>query len=146
MPERVIGFVPGVWDMFHVGHLNVLKRARQQCDFLIAGVLIDDLVYKGKGRQPVVPFEERRQILTGLRMVDRTERDESLNKLAMWHRLRFNIVFKGDDWRGEPKGDQLESDAERLGVQVVYFPYTAHVSSTRRRLAIVDHPQNAYRP
>jgi glycerol-3-phosphate cytidylyltransferase len=130
---RTVGFVPGVWDMLHIGHLNILTRARSQCDFLIAGVVIDELVLAAKGTLPVVPFPERRQIVENLRIVDAAVRDESLDKLAMWDELRFNIVFKGDDWSGTPKGNRLERDAAALGVRVVYFPYTPDVSSTYRR-------------
>ena len=141
-----VGYVPGVWDMFHVGHLNLLKRARQECDHLIAGVLIDDLVIEGKARLPVVPFAERREIVASMRVVDETVRDDSLDKLAMWHQLGFDVVFKGDDWRGQPKGDRLERDARRLGVRVRYFPYTGHVSSSLRRLTILEQDPTAFRP
>ncbi len=133
MAKLVIGYVPGVWDMFHVGHLNLLQRARSECDRLIAGVLIDELVVEGKGRHPVVPFDERLEIVASLRVVDFAVRDESLNKLALWSQLHFDVVFKGDDWRGRPKGDRLERDAKALGVSVRFFPYTSHVSSTRLR-------------
>ncbi len=129
----VVGFVPGVWDMFHIGHLNLLQRARLHCDHLIAGVLIDELVVEGKGRPPVMPWAERVEILASLRLVDTAVRDDSLDKLALWDRLRFDVLFKGDDWQGTPKGDRMGRDAARLGVRVQYFPYTPHTSSTHLR-------------
>lgn len=134
----IVGFVPGVWDMFHVGHLNILQRARPQCDQLIAGVLIDELVLEGKGTLPVIPLDERLEIIRNLRFVDAAVVDGSLDKLALWDLLRFDVVFKGDDWRGKPKGDRLERDAAALGVRVVYFPYTAHVSSTHLREVVAQ--------
>lgn len=133
MAKSVIGFVPGVWDMFHIGHLNLLKRARLECDRLIAGVLIDELVLEGKQRPPVVPFAERFEIVSSLRVVDFAVRDDSLDKLALWDELRFDVVFKGDDWLGRPKRERLERGAQALGVRVRFFPYTGHISSTRLR-------------
>lgn len=126
----VIGYVPGAWDMFHVGHLNVLRRAREHCDVLIAGVVTDEVLLDAKKRLPVVPFTERKEIVSELRCVDRAVTDTSSNKVLMWRELGFDVLFKGDDWKGTPKGDRLEAGLSVVGVRVVYFPYTVHTSST----------------
>lgn len=131
-----VGYVPGVWDLFHVGHLNILRRARQQCDVLIAGVVSDDLALRNKGRVPVVPLAERLDIVQHIVYVDRAVIEDVPEKLTMWERLRFDVIIKGDDWRGTEKGDKLERDFAAVGVQVAYFPYTTHTSSTILRQAL----------
>ena len=132
-PERIVGYVPGAWDMFHIGHLNILRRAREHCDFLIAGVVLDDVLEKVKGRRPVVPLAERMEIVGAMQCVDQVVEDVSSDKTVMWHQLHFDVLFKGDDWKGTPKGDRLEAGLGELGVRVVYFPYTVHTSSTLLR-------------
>jgi glycerol-3-phosphate cytidylyltransferase len=127
------GYVPGAWDMFHIGHLNILLRAREQCDRLIVGVVTDDALFKVKSKYPVVPLEERLEIVRHLDVVDEVTIDFSSDKRQVWERVRFDVLFKGDDWRGTAKGDRLEADMATVGVQVRYFPYTAHTSSTLLR-------------
>ena len=129
----VVGYVPGAWDMFHIGHLNILRRAHEHCDHLIAGVVLDDVLEKAKGRLPVVPHAERMEIVGAMGCVDEVVTDVSSDKTVMWHRLHFDVLFKGDDWKGTPKGDRLEAGLGELGVRVVYFPYTVHTSSTLLR-------------
>jgi glycerol-3-phosphate cytidylyltransferase len=133
---RRVGYAPGVFDLFHIGHLNVLRRAREQCDYLVAGVISDELAQVAKGRPPAVPFTERLEIVGSLRCVDSAVAEDVPEKVAMWERIRFDMIFKGDDWRGTPKGRRLERDFEPLGVEVVYFPYTVHTSSTLLRRAL----------
>lgn len=136
----VTGYVPGVYDMFHIGHLNILRRAREQCDVLIAGAVTDDVVERTKGRRPVVPLSERMEILSSLTVVDHVAADDcGADKLPMWQRLHFDLLFKGDDWRGTPKGDQLEASLRAVGADVVYFPYTETTSSTLLRDLITAH-------
>ncbi|WP_218123930.1 adenylyltransferase/cytidyltransferase family protein [Quadrisphaera sp. DSM 44207] len=126
--------------MFHIGHLNILRRAREGCDELVVGAVTDEVVERTKGRRPVVPLEERAEILASLRLVDRVVADDcGSDKLPMWERLRFDVLFKGDDWRGTPKGDQLEAGMAAVGVRVVYFPYTHTTSSTLLRDLITAH-------
>ena len=133
-----VGYVPGAWDMFHVGHLNILLRAREQCDRLVVGVVTDEALQQAKGKLPVIPLDERVEVIRHLAMVDDVVVDFSSRKLAVWERVRFDVLFKGDDWRGTPKGDRLEAEMASVGVQVSYFPYTPHTSSSqlRERLGI----------
>ena len=131
-----VGYVPGVFDMFHVGHVNILSRAREHCDHVIAGVVSDEKAMASKGQAPVVPLAERMEILRHCRLVDEVVAEEVPTKLEMWHQLGFHVIFKGDDWRGTPKGDELEASFATVGVEVVYFPYTVHTSSTLLRGAL----------
>jgi glycerol-3-phosphate cytidylyltransferase len=131
-----IGYAPGVYDMFHVGHLNILRNARLACDYLVAGVVSDDLATKAKGRRPVIPLAERLEIVRHVRFVDDAVEEDVPSKLEMWDRLRFDVIIKGDDWRGTEKGDKLERDFATVGVDVFYLPYTVHTSSTMLRQAL----------
>lgn len=132
----VVGYAPGVYDLFHVGHLNILRRAKSQCDFLVVGVVSDDRVVAVKGQPPVIPLEERMELVEALDLVDKVVVDDSTDKVQMWERLHFDVIFKGDDWRGTPKGDRLEEGMASVGARVSYFPYTTHVSSTRLRALV----------
>ncbi|MCB0998319.1 MAG: adenylyltransferase/cytidyltransferase family protein [Acidimicrobiales bacterium] len=131
--EPVIGYVPGVFDLFHIGHLNILKRARAQCDHLIAGVVIDDAVEKMKGYRPIVPFEERLEIVRSITYVDAAVTDTSRDKRVVWAEHRFDVIFKGSDWRDTDKGRLLEKEMAEVGASVIYLPYTQHTSSTMLR-------------
>lgn len=133
---KVIGYCPGVYDMFHVGHLNILRRARINCDYLIAGVVTDEVVERIKGQPPVVPLWERIEIVQSIKYVDEAIPDWSVEKIDVWHRVPFDVIFKGDDWRGTPKGDRLEESFAEVGVRVIYFPYTDTTSSTKLRSVI----------
>jgi glycerol-3-phosphate cytidylyltransferase len=133
---RVVGYVPGAYDMFHIGHLNILNRASLECDHLIAGVVTDEVLVRAKGRAAVVPLAERLEIVRSIDVVDEAVTDLSSDKFVMWQRLKFDVLFKGDDWKGTKKGDRLEADLGAVGVRVVYFPYTVHTSSTALRRLI----------
>lgn len=135
MPQTV-GYAPGVYDLFHVGHLNILRHARSQCDYLVAGVVSDEMAQLAKGRMPVVPLIERLEIVRSIDFVDAAFVETVPDKLETWKQVRFDVIFKGDDWRGTPKGDRLERDFATVGVEVVYFPYTVHTSSTQLRRAL----------
>lgn len=130
---KTVGFAPGVFDVFHMGHLNILLRAKEHCDYLIVGVVTDERVEAVKGKTPMMPLDERMELVAALDLVDEVVVDDSVDKVEMWDKLHFDMIFKGDDWRGTPKGDQLEAGMEAVGARVVYFPYTQHVSSTRLR-------------
>jgi glycerol-3-phosphate cytidylyltransferase len=138
MNRPLVGYVPGAWDMFHVGHLNILLRAREQCDRLVVGAVTDDALFAAKGKYPIVPLDERIEVVASFAMVDDVVVDYSSNKLDVWRRIGFDVLFKGDDWRGTDKGDKLEADMATVGVAVRYFPYTAHTSSTQLRAMLAD--------
>ncbi|WP_028659494.1 adenylyltransferase/cytidyltransferase family protein [Nocardioides insulae] len=136
--SRIVGYAPGVYDLFHVGHLNILKHARKQCDHLIAGVVSDEHCLAVKGHLPVIPLAERMEIVRHVDLVDEVYAEVTAEKTDAWRELRFDRIFKGDDWHHTPKGDQLERDLGAFGVEVVYLPYTVHTSSTQLRRALSE--------
>ncbi|MGC5077595.1 adenylyltransferase/cytidyltransferase family protein [Agrococcus sp. DT81.2] len=139
MTQR-IGYAGGGFDLFHIGHLNILRHAREACDELVAGVVTDDLLRETKGTEPVIPTLERVEIVRAIRWVDRVHIETAPDKLDTWREIGFTHYFKGDDWRGTERAQRLEREFAAVGVQVVYLPYTAHTSSTalRRALAMLD--------
>src|SRR6476620_8701596 len=134
--SAVIGYAPGAYDLFHVGHLNVLRQARRHCDVLVAGVVSDEICELTKGVRPFVPLEERLEIVRSIGIVDAVHAETTRDKLDAWQDVRFDRIFKGDDWRGTAKGRDLEERLGVVGVEVVYFPYTMHTSSTMLRRAV----------
>jgi glycerol-3-phosphate cytidylyltransferase len=138
-----VGYAPGAYDLFHIGHLNILRHARQHCDYLVAGVVSDEMAERAKGRRPVIPLIERLEIVRSVKYVDAAFVETVPDKLDTWQQVRFDVLFKGDDWRGTPKGDKLERDFATVGVDVVYFPYTVHTSSTQLRRALDTLAQEA---
>ena len=135
-----IGYAPGAFDLFHIGHVNLLRRAKEQCDFLIAGVVADEVLIQHKKVTPVIPLSERLEIVRNVRFVDMAHAAMTNDKTEIWKELRFNVLFKGNDWQGTEKGNRLERDFAALGVDVVYFPYTQATSSSalRRTLRNID--------
>jgi glycerol-3-phosphate cytidylyltransferase len=131
--QPIIGYTTGVFDMFHIGHLNVLQRAKEHCDYLIVGVSTDELCLNYKGKLPIVPFEERRQIISALKCVDHVVPQTSRDKYEAWEELRFHRMFVGDDWKGSPLFNEMEQRFKAVGVEIVYFPYTTGTSSTLLR-------------
>ena len=131
--DRITGYVPGGFDMFHIGHLNVLRAARKHCDRLVVGVAADESLYRMKGRMPVIPLRERCELVASLRFVDAVVVDLDQDKRLAWRLQPFDVLFKGDDWKGTPKGDQLESEMAEVGATVFYLPYTPSTSSTKLR-------------
>ena len=124
-----IGYTTGVYDLFHIGHLNLLRKAKAQCDYLIVGVSTDELVsYKHK--HAVIPFEERKEIVGAIQYVDEVVTQENMNKMEAWDKYHFNVMFVGDDWKGTDKWNKIEADLNAVGAKVVYFPYTKGTSST----------------
>jgi glycerol-3-phosphate cytidylyltransferase len=134
----VVGYVPGGFDMLHVGHLNVLRAARERCDRLVVGVAVDESLVAMKGRLPVIPHHERMELVASLRFVDDVVSDFSQDKRVAWNAHPFDILFKGDDWQGTAKGEQLEAEMAQVGARVVYLPYTASTSSTMLRQFLVS--------
>jgi putative glycerol-3-phosphate cytidylyltransferase len=125
----LIGYTSGVYDLFHIGHLNLLKNAKGLCDKLIVGVSVDKLVaYKNKNA--VIPFEERIEIVRNIKYVDAAIPQEELDKFKMWEKLKFDVLFVGDDWYNTPSWKAMEDKFNQVGVRVIYFPYTKGTSST----------------
>ena len=135
MSQRV-GYAGGAFDLFHVGHLNILKHAKSQCDYLIAGVVSDEMLELTKGRGPVVPLAERLEIVRHMSFVDEAVAERLPNKVDTWREIPFDVYFKGDDWKGTERGRQLEREFAAVGVEVIYFPYTMATSSTTLRRAL----------
>lgn len=133
-----VGYAPGVYDLFHVGHLNILRLAKERCDVLVAGVVSDEMAMQAKGRHPVVPLQERLEIVSHISFVDRVFAETQPDKLETWRQVGFDVFFKGDDWRGTPKGLELERRFAAVGVDVEYFPYTVHTSSTLLRQVLAQ--------
>jgi glycerol-3-phosphate cytidylyltransferase len=135
-----IRYAPGAYDLFHIGHLNLLRRAREHCEYLIAGVVADEVLTRDKGVTPVIPLAERVEIVRNVRFVDAAVPALTNDKVDIWKDLRFNVLFKGNGWQGTEKGNKLERHFAALGVEVVYFPYTLSMSSSelRRTLQNID--------
>lgn len=130
MKNKIIGYTTGVFDLFHIGHLNILKKAKEHCDYLVVGVTTDEVTNVMKGKNPVIPFEERIKIIENIKFVDKAVAKTTTDNLDVWKKLNFNIYFKGDDWKGTEKGKKLEKEFELVGVKILYFPYTKGTSST----------------
>lgn len=129
MSKMLLGYTSGVYDLFHIGHLNLLKNARGLCDKLIVGVTIDELVaYKNK--KAVIPFSERIEIVRNIKHVDAAIPQEDLDKYNMWEKIKFDVLFVGDDWFKAPRWQELEEKFKEVNVRVVYFPYTKGTTST----------------
>lgn len=127
--NAIIGYTCGVYDLFHIGHLNLLKNAKGMCDKLVVGVSVDKLV-EYKHKHSVIPFSERIEIVRNIKFVDAAIPQEDLDKYKMWEKLHFDILFVGDDWFKHPRWKLMEAKFKKVGVRVVYFPYTKGTSST----------------
>ena len=130
MKRYKIGYTQGVYDMFHIGHLNIIKRAKEQCDYLIVGVSTDELVQEYKNKKPIIPFYERCEIVKALEYVDKVVAQENRDKFWAWKKLNFDVMFVGDDWKGKSLFVEVEEEFKKVGVDIVYFPYTKDTSST----------------
>jgi glycerol-3-phosphate cytidylyltransferase len=125
-----VGYTTGVFDMFHIGHLNILKKAKEQCDYLIVGVSTDENVRSYKNKTPIIPFEERIAIVRELKCVDEAVPQTSMNKMEAWERLHFDALFHGSDWKGSDMYNKMIEEFAAVGVDVVFLPHTEGVSST----------------
>lgn len=130
MKKYSIGYTTGVFDLFHIGHLNILKQAKKHCDFLIVGVSTDELVQSYKNKNPIISYAERSAIVEACRYVDKVVAQENRNKLGAYEKHNFDVMFVGDDWKGKPLFNEVESKLKESGVDVIYFPYTKSTSST----------------
>lgn len=131
--SRIIGYTTGVFDMFHIGHLNILRRAKEQCDFLIVGVSTDEVVELYKHHRPVIPFEQRIEIVKAIRWVDQVVPQTTMEKMDAWRSLHFDVMFHGSEWKGSELFNRYEQEFKTVGVKVVYLPHTDGISSTLLR-------------
>lgn len=129
--KKIIGYTTGVYDMFHVGHLNIIKKAKELCDYLIVGVSTDELVQSEKGKTPVIPFQERVEIISSIKYVDKVVPQFDKNKFAAWEKYHFNKMFVGSDWQGSKAWKSFEKQFAPLGIEIVYLPHTDGISSTK---------------
>ena len=126
-----VGYTTGVFDLFHVGHLNVLRKSKELCNNLVVGITTDELTIEMKDRKPIIPFSERQEIVKSIKYVDEVvPKVTNDNILDVWETLRFDVLFKGDDWKNTEKGLRLENELKKIGVQIHYFPYTKETSSS----------------
>lgn len=129
--KPIIGYTTGVYDMFHIGHLNIIKHAKEQCDYLIVGVSTDELVQKEKKKNPVIPYEERVSIIEALKYVDRVVPQTNKNKFEAWELYHFDKMFVGSDWKGTIQWINYERQFKPVGVEIVYLLHTDGISSTK---------------
>ena len=128
-----IGYTDGVYDMFHVGHLNMIREAKKLCDFLIVGVHSDEIVEGYKHRKTVINEEDRREIVEAIKYVDKAVVNTTRDKIELWKKHKFDVVFIGDDWKGTERWNNFEKVLGEVGVSVEYIPYTQGISTTKIR-------------
>ena len=126
-----IGYTTGVFDLFHIGHLNIIKRAKEQCDFLIVGVSTDELVEEYKHKKPTIPYEERIAIVEAIKYVDQVVPQKTMNKIDAWRTLHFDAMFHGDDWKGSSLYSEIQAEFNKIGIDLVFLPHTKGTSSTK---------------
>lgn len=130
MKKYKIGYTTGVFDMFHIGHLKILRKAKEQCDYLIVGVSTDELVEDYKGKTPIIPFIERKEIIGSIKYVDEVVAQKNMDKFAAWEKLKFDALFHGSDWKNSDMYNNIINQFEKIGVDVIFLPHTEGVSST----------------
>lgn len=130
MKKYKIGYTTGVFDMFHIGHLNIIRNAKEQCEYLIVGVSTDELVESYKHKSPIIPFHERIAIVEAIRYVDKVVTQSTMNKFEAWEEYHFDVIFHGDDWKGSSLYNQIKSQLSSVGCEVVFLPHTEGTSST----------------
>lgn len=131
MKKYLIGYTSGVFDLFHIGHLNILKKAKEQCDFLIVGVSSDKLVENYKGKKTVIPFSQRKEIIEAVKYVDKVVTQVTLDKMEAFGKYGFNVVFVGDDWKNSKSWKIIEEKFSTVGVDIVWVEYTKSISTTK---------------
>lgn len=136
--KKIIGFTAGTFDMFHIGHLNLLKNAKSRCDYLIVGVNTDELVQEYKGKKAIVPLEERMEILRALCFVDEVMPIDSLDKKISWNQKHYDLLFIGDDWKGNPRWEKTVKEMRSYNVETIFLPYTKGTTSTMLREKLID--------
>jgi glycerol-3-phosphate cytidylyltransferase len=126
----IIGYTTGVFDLFHIGHLNIIKESKKKCDYLIVAVSSDKLAFKLKKKKPVIPFQERIEIIKSLKYVDRAVEEKVDDKTKVKKKYKINIIFKGDDWKNTRKWNQLEKELEKQNIKIMFIKYTKKTSSS----------------
>lgn len=126
----IIGYTTGVYDLFHIGHLNILRKAKEQCDYLIVGVSTDKLVQSYKHKLPIIPFEQRMAIVEAIRYVDKVVPQTSMDKFIAWQDLHFDVMFHGSEWQGTELYNKYEKEFASVGVKIIYLPHTDGISSS----------------
>ena len=126
----IIGYTTGVFDLFHVGHVRMLYNAKSMCDKLVVGVTTDELMIEYKKKRAIIPFSERIEIVSKIKAVDAVIPQRSMDKMDAWNRIKFDLMFVGDDWYQTEKWNKLEEQFKEKGVRIIYFPYTKGTSST----------------
>lgn len=129
--SKVVGYTTGVFDMFHIGHLHLLKKAKRHCDYLIVGVSTDELVESYKNKTPIIPFKHRFEIVNSLDVVDEVVIQADRDKIKQFHEINYDVLFVGDDWKGSAIFDEVEAELKRFNATIKYFEYTKAVSSTQ---------------
>ena len=135
---KIIGYTQGTYDMFHIGHLNLIRNAKRHCDYLIVGVNKDDLVENYKNKRPIIPEKERLEIVRAIKFVDEAILVDTLDKKAIWDILQFDEIYIGDDWKGNPRWEQTGQVLDEVWAKLVYLPYTKDTSSTMLREKLKD--------
>lgn len=130
MKKYKIGYTTGTFDMFHVGHLNILRKAKEQCEHLIVAVSTDEVVESYKHKTPIIGLENRMEIVAAIKYVDEVVVQDSMDKYKAWEKYHYDVLFHGDDWKNTAMYDELEAKLESVGVDVVYIPHTPGVSTT----------------
>ena len=125
-----LGYTAGVFDLFHIGHLNLLKKAKGECEYLIVAISTDELVQSYKKKTPIIEFSQRAAIVEAIKYVDKVIPQDSRDKLAAYEKYKFDVMFVGDDWKGTPLWLKFEEDLLKKGSEIVYFSYTKEVSSS----------------
>lgn len=127
---KIIGYTQGTFDMFHIGHLNLIKNAKKHCDYLIVGVNSDALVESYKNKRPIIPLEERLEIVRAIKYVDEVIVTDTLDKTKIWEEHPFDEIYIGDDWKGNARWEQTAQNMKKLGANLIFLPYTKDTSST----------------
>ncbi len=138
MKNYKIGYTQGVFDMFHVGHLNLLNEAKKQCEILIVGINSDNLVKRYKNKTPVINEMDRKKIIENIKSVNKAIIVETLDKVELFNDIKFNAVFIGDDWKGDERWEKTKRDLKKLDVDVMFIPYTKNISSTFLKKEVIN--------
>lgn len=130
MKKYKVGYTTGVFDLYHVGHMNILRNAKAMCDYLIVGVTTDELCFTRKNKYPIIPLEQRMSIIESVKYVDKVVVQNTMNKMDAFYEYDFDVVFVGDDWKGTKSWEKYEAEFNSVGVDVVYLKHTDGISST----------------